>query len=86
MSNGLRKCLLVVVAIIMAAGITYYPWTLMDRWTGTASTVYGMSSLLWAPAALIIGIVAGFCFAFAFWPRKSKEPRPGTGSSSGIEV
>jgi TRAP-type C4-dicarboxylate transport system permease small subunit len=73
MKTGLRKLLLVLAAGVIAAAVTYYPWTLMDKFTGAASSVYGMSSLMWAPAALFIGLVLGFCFALALWPRKPKK-------------
>ena len=72
MSPALRKLLAILGGLLIAAGITWYPWTYWDHLTGAASSVYGMSALLWAPAALIIGIAAGTGFAVLLWPRKRK--------------
>ena len=76
MLSIIRKFSLVLGAMLIAAAITYYPWTYLDEFTGSASSVYGMSALLWAPCALFIGVGAGFAFAFALWPRRAKPRRP----------
>lgn len=72
MTDALFKLGLVVGGLLIAAVITVYPWTYWDHVTGAASSVYGMSALIWAPAALIIGIAAGTGFAVLLWPRKRK--------------
>ena len=61
-------------ALLIAGCITYYPWTLLDDFTGAESTFYGMTIIYWAPAAFVIGIAEGFLFAFWLWPRKPKSP------------
>lgn len=76
MSPFFRKILLVLAGLLIAAGITYYPWTYIDHFTGEASSVYGMSAVIWAPAALIIGIFSGAAFVFALWPRKPRVQPP----------
>lgn len=76
MSPSFRKLMLIVGGLFIAAGITYYPWTYIDHFTGAASSVYGMSAIIWAPAALIIGLVSGAAFAFALWPRKPQASLP----------
>jgi hypothetical protein len=50
-----------------------YPWTYIDEFTGAASSFYGMTSLIWAPSAAIIGILAGTLFAYALWPLRPKK-------------
>jgi uncharacterized membrane protein len=76
MSPSFRKIMLVLAGLLIAAGITYYPWTYIDHFTGEASSVYGMSAVIWAPAALIIGIFSGAAFVFVLWPRKPRTPPP----------
>lgn len=86
MSNGFRKLLLVLAAALIAAAITIYPWTYWDEFTHEASTVYFMSSLVWAPAMLVIGLLAGFLFAFALWPRKPRSPPAKADTDTSIEL
>ena len=76
MLPALRKFLLIVAACVIAAGITYYPWTYMARLTGAASSFYGMTSVVWAPVALVLGVAAGILFAYALWPRKPMPQLP----------
>jgi len=71
MPSILRKTLLVVGAILIAAAITVFPWLLLERTTGEISSLFGMTAILWAPLALIAGIVAGILFAFLLWPRRA---------------
>ena len=67
----LRKVLLVFAGLLIAAAITYLPWAVLWRLTGPISSLYGMTAILWAPLALIIGIVAGRRFVRALWPREA---------------
>lgn len=85
MSTLIRKLLLLLGGLLIAAGITYYPWTYLDRLTGAASSAYGMSAILWAPTALILGVVSGATFAFVFWPRKPSNPGPTKPDENGRE-
>ena len=41
MSTAVYKILLVLGGLLVAAGITYWPWTYIDHFTGAASSVYG---------------------------------------------
>lgn len=87
MSSGFRKFLLVLGALLVAGSITYYPWTYMDDFTGATSTFYGLTAIFWAPSALLAGLLAGFFFAFALWPRRPKGPTKAEASgSSSIEA
>lgn len=70
MPSLVRKTLLVVGAALIAAAITGFPWLLLARTTGEISSLFGMTAILWAPLALIVGIFAGILFAFLFWPRR----------------
>ena len=72
MANAMFKLGLIIGGLLIAAAVTVYPWTYWDDFTGGASSVYGMSALLWAPAALIIGVAAGSTFVVLLWPRKRK--------------
>lgn len=74
MSPGFRRFVAIVGGLLLAAEITYYPWSYIDHFTGDASTVYGMTMILWAPAALIMGLGTGLLFGFVMWPRKPSKP------------
>ena len=77
MPPALRKLLAIVGGLLVAAGITWYPWTYWDHFTGGASAVYGMSAMIWAPAALIIGLACGAVFVVLCWPRRGgRRPPP----------
>lgn len=82
MSPAFRKLLLVIGAMLIAGAIAYYPWMYIDDFTGAASTVYMLTSIYWAPAALVLGVVNGALFACLLWPRKPKADA-GTGSETG---
>lgn len=69
MSPVLRKFVLVLGAILVAAGITYLPWLILFRLPDSVSTFWGMTAILWALLFLVLGIVAGCFLAFALWPR-----------------
>lgn len=64
-SPSFLRFIAILGGLLIAAGITYYPWTYWDDLEGNLSAVYGMSAMIWAPAALILGIAAGLMFAFA---------------------
>lgn len=70
MSPSLRRFIAILGGLLIAAGITWYPWTYWDDLEGNLSAIYGMSAMIWAPAAFIVGVVAGLMFAFALWPRR----------------
>ena len=72
MSSGFRKFLLVFGALLITAYTTYYPWTYMDHFTGAESTFYGLTVIFWAPGFMLMGLMFGFVFAVALWPRKPK--------------
>jgi TRAP-type C4-dicarboxylate transport system permease small subunit len=76
MSPALRKLLAILGGLLIAGGITWYPWTYWDHFTGSASSVYGMSAVIWAPAALVIGLMAGAAFAVVLWPRRPRRGPP----------
>lgn len=69
LSATARKCLLVPAAMAVAAGITALPWLIVFRMEGPASNFWGMTAILWAPLALLLGVVAGGALAFRLWPR-----------------
>ena len=71
MPSMLRKMLLFAGALLIAAAITWFPWLLLARTTGEISSLFGMTAILWAPLALIVGILAGILFAFFLWPRQT---------------
>ena len=73
-----RKILLVLGALLIASAITYYPWTLLDRFPGSAGYAYFLSAVIWAPSALLIGLGVGFVFPFLLWPRKPVVKPPET--------
>lgn len=78
MPEPLRKVSLILGALLIWVGITWYPWTYWDRFTGTASTVYGLSAVIWAPGALLLGLFLGIAFAIWLWPRQprgAQEPQ-----------
>ncbi len=72
MSSGFRKFLLVFGALLITAYTTYYPWSYMDDFTGAESTFYGLTAIFWAPSFMLAGLLSGFVFAVALWPRKPK--------------
>jgi hypothetical protein len=76
MATALRKLLLVIGGMLIAAGVTYWPWLYIDHFTGAASSVYGMSAVIWAPIALTFGMALGAAFAFILWPRKPRTTDP----------
>lgn len=77
MSPPFRRFIAILGGLLIAAGITWYPWTYWDDLEGNLSAVYGMSAMIWAPAALIVGVGAGLMFAFAVWPRRhGAKPLP----------
>ena len=80
MPTLLKKLLLTAGALLIAGAVSYYPWTYLDELPGNAGYVYFMTSIFWAPAAVLFGVVAGFLFAFALWPRK---PKPGPAKPGG---
>ncbi len=82
MPDALRKFLLVLSAIVIAGAITYYPWMLLGELTGSEGYAYFLTSIFWAPSALVLGLLAGFLFAFCLWPRKSKAKTGRTNDTS----
>ncbi|KFN43043.1 hypothetical protein [Arenimonas oryziterrae] len=66
----LRKLLLVLGAILIVIGLTCLPWLILDHLTGPISTFVGMTAILWAPLALILGVLLGGLFAMILWPRE----------------
>lgn len=66
---------LVLAAILIAAFITYLPWTRLDELPGSEGYAYFLLSIVWAPIALLAGIFAGVMFAFMLWPKQPKTPR-----------
>jgi hypothetical protein len=68
-----RKILSLLGGALLAAGITLLPWYALFHWVSDEySNIYGMTALLWAPAALFFGIVAGALFSYLFWPRRPR--------------
>jgi hypothetical protein len=82
----LKKLLLVVVALGIAAAVTYYPWTLLGDMPGNEGYAYFLASVVWAPAMLVLGVVAGFVFAWVLWPRKQKANPPPPPSTTNFEA
>jgi hypothetical protein len=68
---ALHKLLVAFAALLLAAGIIVLPWVIVFRLTGPESNFWGMTAILWAPLALLLGIGAGFVFARRVWPRAS---------------
>ena len=73
MSPAFQKLLCILGAVLITAAITWFPWTYFDHFTGAASSVYGMSSIIWAPTAALIGLGTGAFLAYSLWPRKRKQ-------------
>jgi len=70
MPSSTRKILSVLASLLIAAAITYLPWFVLFRLEGDISQLVGMTAILWAPLALLLGIVAGILFSVACWPRQ----------------
>lgn len=68
MSPGARKILVVIGGLLVAAGVTYFPWLYWDHAEGSLGTLYGFTMTFWAPTALIAGLIAGVVFARKLWP------------------
>jgi hypothetical protein len=72
MSVSVRKVLLVIAAVGIAVALTLLPWFLLFHVIpDSASNFWGMTAILWAPLALLIGMAAGIALAFALWPRQA---------------
>jgi hypothetical protein len=70
MSFSIRKLLLVLAALGIAGGLTLLPWLLLFYVIpDSLSNFWGMTAILWAPLALVVGVAAGGLFALMFWPR-----------------
>lgn len=69
MTAIVRKFVLVLAALGIAALVTWLPWFVLFNYEGDGNQLFGMTAILWAPLALIVGLVAGASFAFFFWPR-----------------
>jgi hypothetical protein len=69
MSWFVRKILLVAGALAIAALVTCLPWFVLFNYEGEGNQLFGFTAILWAPLALIVGVVAGAAFAYVFWPR-----------------
>lgn len=59
---AVRGLLVVCGAVLLAAAITCAPWWVLWRLTGPTSNFWGMTAILWAPLALLVGIAAGVAF------------------------
>jgi nitrate reductase gamma subunit len=71
-SFPIRKLLLVLAALGIAGGLTVLPWFLLFYVIpDSLSNFWGMTAILWAPLALVVGVAAGSLFAFMFWPRNT---------------
>ena len=69
MAFGMRKFVIVLVSTLVAALITCGPWVVLAKATGPISQLFGMTAILWAPLALIVGIASGVLIAVFSWPR-----------------
>lgn len=69
MPDLVHKLLLIAGAGLIAAGVTTFPWMVLFRLSGDISTFMGMTAILWAPFALLVGIAGGGLFAWRLWPR-----------------
>lgn len=77
MSPSFRRFIAILGGLLIAAAITCFPWTYWDKLEGSISAVYGMSAMIWAPTALILGVAAGLMFGFTIWPRRPRrKPLP----------
>jgi hypothetical protein len=72
MPRPLRNLLVVLGAIVVATGITLLPWWILFRLDGPDSNFWGMTAILWAPLALLVGLVLGGVFAVFAWARKPR--------------
>ncbi|WP_269532683.1 hypothetical protein [Chitinimonas sp. BJYL2] len=74
MTTFVRKALLILVALGIACGLTLLPWFLLFHVIpDSLSNIWGMTAILWAPLALLLGVAAGGLFAFMLWPRQRPE-------------
>jgi hypothetical protein len=64
-----HKMLLILAALGIAAGITLFPWWMLDKVPDELSNLYGMTAILWAPCALLLGVIACCGFVHKLWPR-----------------
>ena len=72
MSFSIRKLLLVLAAMGIASGLTLLPWFLLFHVIpDSESNFWGMTAILWAPLALLVGVAAGCLFAYTLWPRNT---------------
>jgi hypothetical protein len=74
MSPGFRKFVSVFGGLLIAGLVTCLPWSYRNRIPSDADTFFWMTSILWAPTFLILGVAAGICFGIAMWPRKPSLP------------
>jgi hypothetical protein len=71
MQSFALKSVLVLAAALIAAGVTCLPWLVLFKLPDSVSTFWGITAILWAPLALVAGIVGGCFFAYTLWPRNS---------------
>lgn len=70
MTFSIHKALLFLAALGIACGVTVLPWFLLFHVVpDSMSNFWGMTAILWAPLALVLGVAAGCLFVYMLWPR-----------------